>query len=167
MKYTRSIVGDLLSDLENDIDRENLKRLLYYSRRLTGFRGRTRYVLHSIEEVLESGESPSKPPLCVLTCLCCLTDEDLSAMYLTAKQQHQPRGLHDHEELELLLESFSKQVEEIVSEVEAITVSAEVEPGFWSSTDALTSQANMQSTQEIAELMLDANRNTLLGLDLK
>jgi magnesium transporter len=25
----------------------------------------------------------------------------------------------------------------------------------------------MQSTQEIAELMLDANRNTLLGLDLK
>jgi magnesium transporter len=59
LKYTRSIVGDLLSDLENDIDRENLKRLLHYSRRLAGFRGRTRYVLQSIEEVLESGQSSS------------------------------------------------------------------------------------------------------------
>ena len=50
-------------------------------------------------------------------------DEDLSSMYLTAKKEHRARGLQDHEELELLLESFSKQVEEIVSEVEAITVS--------------------------------------------
>jgi magnesium transporter len=52
-----------------------------------------------------------------------LSDEDLSSMYLTAKKEHRARGLQDHEELELLLESFSKQVEEIVSEVEAITVS--------------------------------------------
>jgi magnesium transporter len=44
-------------------------------------------------------------------------------MYLTAKKDGSPRGLHDHEELELLLESFSKQVEEFVSEVENITVS--------------------------------------------
>jgi magnesium transporter len=43
-------------------------------------------------------------------------------MYLTAKKERKARGVHDHEELELLLESFSKQVEEIVSEVEAITV---------------------------------------------
>jgi hypothetical protein len=44
-------------------------------------------------------------------------------MYLSAKRAHQPRGLTDHEELELLLESFSKQVEEIVSELETMTVS--------------------------------------------
>lgn len=36
---------------------------------------------------------------------------------------HQPRGLTDHEELEMLLESFSKQVEEIVSELDTMTVS--------------------------------------------
>ena len=45
-----------------------------------------------------------------------LADEDLSAMYLTARAQGKPRALHDHEQLELLLESFVKQVEEIVSE---------------------------------------------------
>jgi len=56
--------------------------------------------------------------------------------------------LNDHEELEVLLESFSKQVEEIVNEAENI-------------------QSNVQSTQEIVELILDSNRNALLALDLK
>ncbi len=77
-----------------------------------------------------------------------MIDEDLSSMYLSAKLLSRPRSLQDHDELELLLESFSKQVEEIVSEVETMV-------------------ANMQSTQEIAELMLDSNRNTLIAMDLK
>jgi len=46
------------------------------------------------------------------------------------------------------LESFSKQVEEIVNEAENI-------------------ESNVQSTQEIVELILDSNRNSLLALDLK
>jgi hypothetical protein len=53
-----------------------------------------------------------------------LSDEDLSAMYLSAKQINEPRGIQDHEELELLLESFAKQVEEIMGEVDTIAVSA-------------------------------------------
>lgn len=69
-------------------------------------------------------------------------------MYLTSRAQGRPRALHDHEQLELLLESFTKQVEEIVSEID-------------------TTVANMQSTQEIAELMLDSGRNALLALDVK
>ncbi|KIJ23673.1 hypothetical protein M422DRAFT_275702, partial [Sphaerobolus stellatus SS14] len=44
--------------------------------------------------------------------------------------------------------SFAKQVEEIVNEAETIS-------------------GNVQSTQEIVELILDANRNALLALDLK
>ena len=51
-------------------------------------------------------------------------DEDLSAMYITARAMGRPRSLHDHEQLELLLESFVKQVEEIVSEVDTTVVSA-------------------------------------------
>jgi hypothetical protein len=43
-------------------------------------------------------------------------------MYLTAKAQDKPRANDDHEEIELLLESFSKQCEEIVSEVETLEV---------------------------------------------
>lgn len=55
-----------------------------------------------------------------------LPDEDLSAMYLSAKQINEPRSIQDHEELELLLESFAKQVEEILGEVDTIAVSV-----FW------------------------------------
>ena len=51
------------------------------------------------------------------------SDEDLSGMYLSAKQMNEPRSIHDHEELELLLESFAKQVEEIMGEVDTIAVS--------------------------------------------
>lgn len=44
-------------------------------------------------------------------------------MYLTDKANGNPRSPKDHEELEVLLESFSKQVEEIVNETENISVS--------------------------------------------
>lgn len=45
-------------------------------------------------------------------------------MYLTDKFNGVPRSPKDHEELEVLLESFSKQVEEIVNETENISVSS-------------------------------------------
>ena len=44
-------------------------------------------------------------------------------MYLTDRRIGHPRSPNDHEELEVLLESFSKQVEEIVNESETISVS--------------------------------------------
>jgi magnesium transporter len=43
-------------------------------------------------------------------------------MYLTDKKSNRPRSSADHEDIELLLESFSKQVEEIVNEAENIEV---------------------------------------------
>lgn len=49
-------------------------------------------------------------------------DEDLAAMYLTDKKSAHKRQISDHEELEVLLESFSKQVEEIVTESESAMV---------------------------------------------
>lgn len=45
-------------------------------------------------------------------------------MYLTDKKNGQPRLLNDHEELEVLLESFAKQVEEIVNEAENMQVNS-------------------------------------------
>ncbi|KAE8541056.1 hypothetical protein D1P53_002410 [Cryptococcus gattii VGV] len=129
MAFSRHIVQQLLADLEDHIDRENLRKLLHYSKRIAAFQSRARYVKSAIDELLDS-------------------DEDLSAMYLTSRAQGRPRALHDHEQLELLFESFVKQVEEIVSEVDTTVV-------------------NMQSTQEIAELMLDSGRNALLALDIK
>ena len=43
-------------------------------------------------------------------------DDDLNAMYLSDKKKLPDYEREEHEELEVLLESFSKQVEEIVSE---------------------------------------------------
>lgn len=43
-------------------------------------------------------------------------------MYLSDKKAGSPRALSDHEELEVLLESFSKQVEEITNESETTIV---------------------------------------------
>lgn len=43
-------------------------------------------------------------------------------MYLSDKKANKPRALNDHEDLEVLLESFSKQAEEIVNEAENISV---------------------------------------------
>ena len=51
-----------------------------------------------------------------------LLDKDMDAMYLSDKKNGIERE-DDHEELEVLLESFSKQVEEIVNEAENIEVS--------------------------------------------
>ena len=44
MVFTRHLVGGLLSELEDDIDRDKFKRLLHYSRRLTGFQNRAKLV---------------------------------------------------------------------------------------------------------------------------
>ncbi|KAK4049513.1 magnesium ion transporter [Microbotryomycetes sp. JL201] len=125
----RSLVLTLLAELEDHIERDKLRLLLQYSRKLSAFQKRATLVQECLEEVLEN-------------------DDDLAAMYLTAKLEGKPRSADDHEEVELLLESFSKRCEEIVSEVETLS-------------------ANVRSTEDIIELILDSNRNSLLGYDLR
>jgi len=56
MTFSRQLVQQLLGDLEDNIDRDNLKRLLHYSRRIMGFQSRARYVKRAVDEVLESGK---------------------------------------------------------------------------------------------------------------
>ena len=86
-------------------------------------------------------------------------------MHLSDRKNCIERQPHDHEELELLLESFSKQVEEIVNEAENIEVTSQTLCSLLHPKACL--QSNVQSTQEIVELILDSNRNALLALDLK
>lgn len=120
MAFSRHIVQQLLADLEDHIDRENLRKLLHYSKRIAAFQSRARYVKSAIDELLDSGKYSSA--FFRVTMPDFRLDEDLSAMYLTSRAQGRPRALHDHEQLELLLESFVKQVEEIVSEVDTTVV---------------------------------------------
>ena len=44
MVFTRHLVGGLLAELEEDIDRDKFKRLLHYSRRLGNFQNRVKLV---------------------------------------------------------------------------------------------------------------------------
>lgn len=139
MVVMRHLIGGLLAELEDDIDRDKFKRLLHYSRRLGSFQNRAKLVsttfvsfvpLSSVGLGLGAGSnrrslragyenyavyrgSLSEP----------FTDEDLAAMYLSDKKRGKPREASDHEELEVMLESFSKQVEEIVNESETTMVS--------------------------------------------
>ena len=44
MVFTRHLVGGLLAELEDEIDRDKFKRLLHYSRRLGNFQNRVKLV---------------------------------------------------------------------------------------------------------------------------
>lgn len=58
MAFSRQLVQRLLADLEDDINRDNLKKLLHYSRRMVGFQSRARYVKRAVDELLDSGKRP-------------------------------------------------------------------------------------------------------------
>ena len=45
MVFIRNLVGGLLAELEDDIDRDRFKRLLHYSRRLASFQNRAKLVI--------------------------------------------------------------------------------------------------------------------------
>lgn len=90
-------VMHLLSDLEEDVDREKLRILLVLSKKVSTFEQKARLVRDAIEELLEA-------------------DDDLSQMYLTEKTRDITRELDDHTEIEMLLESYHKICDEVVQE---------------------------------------------------
>jgi magnesium transporter len=69
-------------------------------------------------------------------------------MYLTDKSSGKQRAAHDHEEVELLLEAYYKQTEEIAAK-------------------ASTLRQHMRSTEEIVQLILDVSRNSLMWYDIR
>ncbi|KAJ2988100.1 hypothetical protein NUW58_g4152 [Xylaria curta] len=75
-------------------------------------------------------------------------DDDLIAMYLTEKTHDLHRQLDDHTEVEMLLESYYKLCDEIVQEAQNLV-------------------SSIRNTEEIIRAILDANRNSLMLLDLK
>lgn len=90
-------VMHLLSDLEEDVDREKLRILLVLSKKVNTFEQKARLVRDAIEELLDA-------------------DDDLSQMYLTEKTHDIRRETDDHTEIEMLLESYHKICDEVVQE---------------------------------------------------
>ena len=125
----RDPVVKVLRELEEDIDRDKLRHLLIYSKKLSSFEQRARLVRDAIEDLLEA-------------------DDDLDTMYLSEVASGKPRSANDHTEIEMLLENYHKVADEIV-QVSGNLVS------------------NIRNTEEIVKAILDANRNTLMLLDLK
>ncbi|KAI8934591.1 magnesium ion transporter [Plenodomus lindquistii] len=119
----------VLRELEEDIDRDKLRYLLIYSKKLGSFEQKARLVRNALEELLEA-------------------DDDLSAMYLTEKAEGKTREDEDHTEVEMLLESYHKVADEIVQAAENLV-------------------SSIRNTEEIVKAILDANRNSLMLLELK
>ncbi|KAE8150037.1 hypothetical protein BDV25DRAFT_140228 [Aspergillus avenaceus] len=125
----REPVVRVLRALEEDIDRDKLRHLLIYSKRLGTFEQKARLVRDAIDDLLEA-------------------DDDLAAMYLTERAEGVQREEDDHQEVEMLLESYHKVCDEIVQ----------------ASGNLVT---GIRNTEEVVKAILDANRNSLMLLDLK
>ncbi|CAI6262105.1 unnamed protein product [Periconia digitata] len=119
----------VLMELEEDIDRDKLRYLLVYSKKLGTFEQKARLVRDALSELLEA-------------------DDDLSAMYLSEKAEGILRPEDDHTEVEMLLESYHKIADEIVQSAENLV-------------------SSIRNTEEIVKAILDANRNSLMLLDLR
>ncbi|GKT96234.1 LOW QUALITY PROTEIN: inner membrane magnesium transporter Mrs2 [Colletotrichum tofieldiae] len=128
----RDPVIRVLSELEDDIDRHKLRILLILSKRVSTFEQKAKLVRDAIEELLEA-------------------DDDLAAMYLTEKAHDLYRGVDDHTEVELLLESYNKLCDEIVQEAQNL----------------VSGIRNTEEMDRSIRAILDANRNALMLLDLK
>lgn len=128
MQVHVTVVNGILKELDNDIDLSKLKYLLIVSKKLTQFLQKATLIRELIDEMLDH-------------------DEELSELYLTEKQQGIKRYKDDHQEVELILESYSLHCDAIVQTIE--------------------SRVNdVRTTEEIINIILDSNRNDLMLLNL-
>ncbi|KAI8666864.1 Magnesium transporter [Fusarium keratoplasticum] len=97
LETVRQPIVELLSDLEDTINREKFRELLVLSKRVGSFEQRGRLVRGALNELLD-------------------TDEDLAAMYLTERADGIYRQKDDHADIELLLESYHKLCDELVQD---------------------------------------------------
>lgn len=126
LKHHMSICGHILSELENEVNRERLRDLLIKSKNLTSYYQKSSLIRDVLDELLEN-------------------DDDLAAMYLTVKKEPEE---DDFADLEMLLETYYTQCDEYVQQAEALI-------------------QDIKSTEEIVNIILDANRNSLMLLELK
>lgn len=128
MQIHVTVVNGILKELENDIDLAKLKYLLIVSKKLGQFSQKATLIRDLIDEMLDH-------------------DEELSEMYLTEKKHGTHRSKDDHQEVELILESYSLHCDAIVQTIE--------------------SRVNdVRTTEEIINIILDSNRNDLMLLNL-
>lgn len=75
------------------------------------------------------------------------TDEDMAHMYLTLKSRGYPPAISDHGEVEVILETYLRKVDELENEVEQMVKSITL-------------------TEEHIQIRLDSTRNSMMKLEL-
>lgn len=124
--------GQVLKNLENQIDREQLKDLLIKSKDLATFHQRCLLIRDVIDELLD-------------------TDEDLEGMALTllntdiVNKANLEKASGNNE---MMLETYFYQFNELVQRLDTLIT-------------------NIKSTEDIVNIMLDSNRNSLMLFELK
>lgn len=96
VKSHLSSCGLILSELEDQVDRNKLQDLLIKLKKLSSFYQKTLLIRDILEELLDN-------------------DEDLAGMYLTETKQFDPK-VENYEELEMILEAYYKQCDEFVQQ---------------------------------------------------
>ncbi|GMG39017.1 unnamed protein product [Ambrosiozyma monospora] len=129
MKVHVTVVNGILKELEDDIDLTKLKYLLLVSKKLSQFQQKATLIRDLIDELLDQ-------------------EDELVELYLTEKKNQIERAEHDHQEVELLLESYSLHCDSIVQTIEK-------------------SVNDVKTTEEIINIILDSNRNDLMLLGLR
>ncbi|KAH3666227.1 hypothetical protein OGAPHI_004416 [Ogataea philodendri] len=142
----------ILNDLDTNIDRDRLRELLIKSKKLTTFYQKSLLIKNVIDELLDN-------------------DDDLESMYLSKRVPHRPEPRED----EIRIEGDNKNEKSDVKQVTEDFDTAEIEmllESYYKQCDEIVQQAetlinDIKSTEEIVNIILDANRNSLMVFELK
>ncbi|GMM37801.1 Mrs2 protein [Saccharomycopsis crataegensis] len=173
LNYHISKCTTVLTELENQIDRTKLRDLLIYSKALTNYSQKSLLIRNVLDELLE-------------------TDEDLKGMYLTQIFNVQSSASDQVKSLEEITKKSQVSPSQISlvhnntkdsSSMDSVMDSdggndfnfSEVEillENYYTQCDEFVQQANslisdIKSTEEIVNIILDSNRNSLMLYDLK
>lgn len=143
-KLNSTVCKQILIDLENEVNRDKLRELLIKSKSLSSFYQKTFLIRQVLDDLLEN-------------------DEDMAMMYLTDprilpsnsdERAIDQRGKENEEDeldfadLEMLIENYYTQCDEYVQQ-------------------SISLIEDIKSTEEIVNIILDSNRNSLMLLELK
>lgn len=179
MKIHVDAVNEILLSLDNNIDREILKELLIKNKALSKFYQKSLLIRNVINEVLDNDEdlvgmyltekhywevqqekkrkeeeersalsNNQKDGAAAATTIASSDTNASSKSGQVTNSSPGYRDLNDHDEIELLLESYYKQSDEIVQQMDQLL-------------------GNVKNTEEIINIILDANRNSLMLLEIK
>lgn len=126
MKVHTTVTQNILRGLEDHIDTVKLRYLLTQSKKVTQFQQKATLIRDHLDDILQR-------------------DDYLNALYMLDFAAGRPHTGTDHEEVEMLFESYYNSCDEVVQTVAHL-------------------RSQIRTTEEIINVVLDSNRNELMML---